>query len=91
MDYKTLEVCIENDIGCVTLNRPEVMNALNRQMRTEIAASVSELSKEARVLVITGHGNAFCSGQDLGDRATASNLDMERTLRDEYQPMLRPD
>ncbi len=39
--------------------------------------------------MLTGAGRAFCSGQDLGDRATASNVDLERTLRDEYAPMLR--
>ncbi len=89
MDYKTLDVCLENNIGCITLKRPEVMNALNRQMRAEITASVNEVSKEARVVVITGTGSAFCSGQDLGDRTNAANLDMERTLRDEYEPMLR--
>lgn len=89
MDYTTLDVSLENDIACVTLNRPEVMNALNTQMRAEICDSVKTLGKEARVVVITGVGNAFCSGQDLGDRANTANLDLERTLRDEYEPMLR--
>jgi len=88
MNYKTLDVSLEDDIGCVTLNRPEVMNALNTQMRAEITSSVTELGKEARVVVITGTGHAFCSGQDLGDRSNAANIDMERTLRDEYEPML---
>ena len=88
MDYKTIDVTLENNIGCVTLNRPEVMNALNTQMRAEITAAVSELAKEVRVVVITGTGSAFCSGQDLGDRSNAANVDMERTLRDEYEPML---
>jgi 2-(1,2-epoxy-1,2-dihydrophenyl)acetyl-CoA isomerase len=39
-------------------------------------------------LVLTGKGRAFCSGQDLGDRATVASTDLERTLRDEYVPML---
>jgi len=64
------------------------MNALTTQMRAEIEAAVTTAGKQARVVVLTGAGRAFCSGQDLGDRANASNLDLERTLRDEYTPML---
>lgn len=89
MEYTTVEITLENNIGCVVLNRPEVMNALNSQMRAEIADAVTDLGKRARVVVITGVGRAFCSGQDLGDRTNAANVDMERTLRDEYEPMLR--
>jgi len=39
--------------------------------------------------VLTGEGKAFCSGQDLGDGGNAAELDLERTLREEYEPMLR--
>jgi 2-(1,2-epoxy-1,2-dihydrophenyl)acetyl-CoA isomerase len=38
---------------------------------------------------MTGAGKAFCSGQDLGDGGSAASLDLERTLRDEYVPMLK--
>ncbi len=89
MEYSTLSVSLENGVACIVLNRPEVMNALNTQMRAEIAEAATSLGKEARVVVLTGTGRAFCSGQDLGDRTNASNIDMERTLRDEYEPMLR--
>ncbi|MEP2642115.1 enoyl-CoA hydratase-related protein [Roseobacter sp.] len=89
MDYQTLIYTLKDGVATITLNRPEKMNALSTQMRAEIAYAVSEAGKIARVVVITGADRAFCSGQDLGDRVSAANLDLERTLRDEYQPMLR--
>lgn len=89
MQYDTITYDVSDAIAVVTLNRGEVMNALNTQMRAEITDAVQRGGREARVVVITGTGRAFCSGQDLGDRANAANIDLERTLRDEYEPMLR--
>jgi 2-(1,2-epoxy-1,2-dihydrophenyl)acetyl-CoA isomerase len=88
MIYDTLTYSLEDGIALITLNRPDVMNALTTQMRAEIEHAMKRGGKEARVVVMTGAGRAFCSGQDLGDRANAGNLDLERTLRDEYVPML---
>ncbi len=89
MNYTTIKLAIRDDVAILTLNRPDVMNALNTQMRAEIAHAVLAAGTTARVLVITGSGRAFCSGQDLGDRANAADIDLERTLRDEYLPMLK--
>jgi 2-(1,2-epoxy-1,2-dihydrophenyl)acetyl-CoA isomerase len=89
MDYETIRLAEENGIAVLTLARPDVMNALNTQMRAEILHAVRTAGQSARVLVLTGAGRAFCSGQDLGDRATAASASLERTLRDEYEPMLR--
>ena len=89
MDYQTITFEVSENICVITLNRADKMNALTTQMRAEIAHAVTQGGKEARVVVLTGAGRAFCSGQDLGDRATAASVDLERTLRDEYQPMLR--
>ncbi|MFN4102497.1 MAG: enoyl-CoA hydratase-related protein, partial [Pararhodobacter sp.] len=89
MEYQTITLDITDDIAVLTLDRADKMNALNTQMRAEIADAARAAGKAARVLVITGSGRAFCSGQDLSDRANAGNLDMERTLRDEYLPMLK--
>lgn len=89
MDYQTLTYELADGLAVITLNRPDKMNALTTQMRAEIAYAVTEAGKRARVVVLTGAGRAFCSGQDLGDRANASSVDLERTLRDEYAPMLR--
>ena len=89
MDYSAITLVNRNDIAVITLNRPDVMNALNTQMRAEITHAVKAAQTEARVIVLTGAGRAFCSGQDLGDGGSAASLDLERTLRDEYVPMLR--
>ena len=89
MIYETITLDIADGLAVLTFDRADVMNALNTQMRAEIAHAVQEAGKTARALVITGSGRAFCSGQDLGDRANAAEVDLERTLRDEYEPLLR--
>lgn len=89
MSYATILHGVENGVATITLNRPDVLNALNAQMRLEITHALRHLGGDARVVVLTGAGRAFCSGQDLGDRARAADLDLERTLREEYEPMLR--
>jgi len=89
MDYQTLIVTEEAGIGVLTLNRPTLMNALNAQMRAEILHAIRDLGARMRVLVMTGAGKAFCSGQDLGGGLPVDQLDLERILREEYEPMLR--
>ncbi|ETX15575.1 enoyl-CoA hydratase [Roseivivax halodurans JCM 10272] len=88
MHYETIAFDITGGVATIRLNRPDVMNALNTQMRAEIADAVTRGGREARVVVLTGEGRAFCSGQDLGGGGNAAMLDIERTLRDEYVPML---
>jgi 2-(1,2-epoxy-1,2-dihydrophenyl)acetyl-CoA isomerase len=73
-------------VRTVTLNRPAVMNALNRDTRAAITAALQ--GHDARAVVITGAGRAFCSGQDLSGTAITP-AEVSRTLRDEYEPMLR--
>jgi 2-(1,2-epoxy-1,2-dihydrophenyl)acetyl-CoA isomerase len=87
MTYETIRLTEENGVAVLTLARPDRMNALNAQMRAEILDAVRRAGADARVLVLTGEGRAFCAGQDLADRPLAE-LDLERTLREEYEPML---
>ena len=89
MDYQTIHVSLRDGIATIALDRPEVMNALNTQMRAELTYALKDGAAQARVMVLTGRGRAFCSGQDLGEGATAATADFERTLRDEYEPMLK--
>lgn len=87
--YQTITLEIDGDIAELRLDRPDKMNALSTQMRAEITDAVRFAGQKARVLVLTGNGKAFCSGQDLSDSGTAAALDLERVLRDEYVPMLK--
>ena len=89
MDYDTISVTVTDSVGVIQMNRPEMMNALNRQMRAELTHALRDVATRARVMVLTGSGRAFCSGQDLGDGGNAAQIDLERTLREEYEPMLR--
>jgi 2-(1,2-epoxy-1,2-dihydrophenyl)acetyl-CoA isomerase len=89
MDYQAITFEQTDGLAVVTLNRPDKMNALTSQMRAEIAHAVTEAGRSARCVVLTGTGDAFCTGQDLSDASSAKgDLDLERTLRDEYLPML---
>lgn len=88
MDYQTLTLNITDGVATIMLDRPDVMNAMNTQMRAEIQHAMTASGKKARCVVLTGSGRAFCSGQDLGDRSGGDG-DPEQSLRDEYEPMLR--
>lgn len=89
MEYQTITVTEAGGIATLSLNRPEVMNALSSQMRAELLEAMGRCAASARVIVLTGAGRAFCSGQDLGDRDQIAEIDLERTLREEYEPLLR--
>ena len=70
--------------------RPDVMNALkHRPMRAEITHAVSAAGRESAGRRADGRGGGpFARGKTWGDRANVANLNLERTLRDEYIPML---
>ena len=87
MTYQAITFEIADDVAVLSLNRPDVMNALNRQMRTEITQAIGIAGKKSRVLVMTGIGRAFCAGQDLAD--TSAAFDLQAVLNEEYVPMLR--
>ena len=66
-EFKTIVIKKENEIATLTLNRPQVKNAMNPRMHLEMVEALSELEEDdgVRVLVLTGAGDSFCAGQDL--------------------------
>ncbi|HUF54935.1 MAG TPA: enoyl-CoA hydratase-related protein [Thermohalobaculum sp.] len=89
MDYETILYSVEDGVATVALNRPDRMNSLNGVMRRELMDALGRAPREGRCLVLTGTGRGFCSGQDLNDASAPGELDLERTLREEYEPLLR--
>ena len=67
--FEMLTVETADHICTITLNRPKVYNAFNDQLTYELqdALKQAERDHDVRVIIITGAGKAFCSGQDLGD------------------------
>jgi 2-(1,2-epoxy-1,2-dihydrophenyl)acetyl-CoA isomerase len=91
MNYETILFNVENGIAAITLNRPEVFNAFNEQLSADFADALKQVAKDkaVRVLVITGAGKAFCSGQDLKSIAGAKNRSLSESLYKRYNPMIR--
>jgi 2-(1,2-epoxy-1,2-dihydrophenyl)acetyl-CoA isomerase len=85
---EVLQVAIEAGVCRITMNRPEVMNALNRSLRHDLTAALLA-GHSARVIVLTGAGRGFCSGQDLADVEGLDEAGLEGILNDEYVPMIR--
>jgi len=62
-----VELTIEDKVAIVTLNRPEVRNAINDALRAEFVAALESVARDeaVRAVVLTGKGKAFCAGGDI--------------------------
>ena len=89
MSFSTIGYELAGGVAVITLNRPEVMNALSSQMRRELLAAINAAASQARCIVLMGAGRAFCSGQDLQDAMALGELDLGRILAEEYEPLLQ--
>ena len=64
--YTQIRFVLDQDVGVITLDRPERLNSFTAVMHAELARALDELEAHAglRGLVITGAGRGFCAGQD---------------------------
>ena len=77
MEFQFIRVESRDHVTTITLNRPEVMNALHKPMHFELQAAFDELAADddQRVCVVTGAGErAFCAGSDLKAAAQAADI-----------------
>ena len=68
MDFETILYTKSEGVARITLNRPERLNAINHELQEDILAALDDIDgdPEARVVLITGAGRAFCAGADIG-------------------------
>lgn len=79
------------NVGLITINRPEVLNALNLQVLREFdeVLDLVEANADIYVLVITGAGRAFVAGADIGEMANFSAADAKTFSRNGSSVLLR--
>lgn len=80
-DYSDLLLTYSDSVATLTLNRVEAMNALNMNLKLELATAIREVSNnpEVRALVITGNGKAFSAGGDISEMALNTSPAVSRT------------
>ncbi len=83
MAYQEIIYIVENNIATITLNRPEAMNALTVLTYQELEQALKEANAddEVRVVIITGAGRGFCSGEDVKHMMLGPNADARRAKR----------
>ena len=89
MTFETIAARRVGRVGVLTLNRPKVLNALNRTLMREVTETMTEFAKDDGVLaiVVHGEGRAFSAGFDMKESAqrTITTLDQWRAvLEDDY-------
>ena len=89
--YEHLLYTTENGIATITLNRPDAYNAINDKISYELQDALKQANKdpEVRVLVLTGAGKAFCSGQDLKEIAGKEDRSLSQSLYKRYNPIIK--
>jgi 2-(1,2-epoxy-1,2-dihydrophenyl)acetyl-CoA isomerase len=90
MAYQFLTYDVKDGIATLTLNRPDVYNALNDEITFEMQDAFKACAKDAavRVVVLTGAGKAFCSGQDLKASGGQKRSFLD-SLHRRYNPIIR--
>lgn len=92
MEFNRVSVDVENSVAILTLNHPEVLNAISLEMLEGFADAldhVEDKNNGVRCLVLTGAGKGFCAGANLQGRNTGDKRGAGSVLESHYHPLLR--
>lgn len=83
--YEAIEVSEHGKLGLISLNRPKVLNAINRPMVSEILDAMEgfEADSSIKAIVLCGNGRAFAAGADIDEMANDQTIDFE--LRNQFK------
>lgn len=90
-NYTSIKLESKDKVATITLNRPDVFNAFDDAQSYELQDALKKVKKdkEVRVIVLTGAGKAFCSGQDLKAIAGSKNRSLSDSLYKRYNPIIK--
>ncbi len=93
MSYQHIITEVRDGVCVVTLNRPDVLNSMNKPMAREAQCAFADAAADAgvRAVMLTGAGRAFCAGQDLAEAMPKDDVlpDLGDFVRDSYNPLIR--
>lgn len=81
------------DVAVITLSRPEAFNSIDQSITDGVSDAISRAGREARALVLTGEGKAFCAGADLLDLereyAASGGPDLLSVITRRFNPLVQ--
>src|SRR5262249_26275115 len=94
MSYHTIKLDVSGPVATVTLDRPDKMNALNREMQLELRQAIEQIESDAavRAVIVTGAGRCFSSGFDISGSVAGAPRTMQQvrdTVKRENDPFFR--
>jgi 2-(1,2-epoxy-1,2-dihydrophenyl)acetyl-CoA isomerase len=95
-ELRAMTFGVDEGVGTITLNRPDALNALNLELKAELAATIAEIRArpDVRAVVVTGAGRAFCAGGDIdemdpGRTPPAARTRLLKLLEEVFIPLAR--
>lgn len=86
----TILLTKENGVGYITFNRPDKFNSFNREMALAYQEALDDCEDDesVRSIYVSAVGKAFCAGQDLAEAIDPQGPELEKIVREHYNPII---